>query len=82
MTKPVYKVKVAFGDGQDNGYQYKVGDEYPRYGYTPTDDRIAELIGKNNARGTEIIEVVAVIQVEEPKAEPEKVVKKSKKQWN
>lgn len=50
------RVLKSFMDTQDNKYVYRVGDEYPREGYTPTPERIAELSGKDNALGTPIIQ--------------------------
>lgn len=49
------KVLASFRDKQDNGYIYRIGDEYPREGYTPPPERIEELTGSDNALGTPII---------------------------
>lgn len=44
----MYTVLSEFADLQDGNHIYRVGDEYPRKGYSPTDERIAELsTGKN-----------------------------------
>ena len=66
------KVIKSFYDLQDNDHYYKVGSEYPRKGYKPTDARMEELAGNKNKMG------VALIKVEEPKEEtPTKKTKKS-----
>lgn len=51
-------VKEDFLDGQDNRYIYRTGDTYPREGYVPTEERIAELCGNDNARGRAVIEAL------------------------
>lgn len=55
-----YKVLRYFTDLQDNGHIYKVGDVYPRKGYTPTEDRISELKSKKNRQKIELIQEVEV----------------------
>lgn len=55
----MYKVKEEFVDLKDKCYLYKAGDTYPRKGTNVSDERIAELSGKNNLRGKPIIEKVA-----------------------
>ena len=74
-----YKVITFFTDGTDNGYEYNVGDVYPRKGYTPTPERVAELMSTQNKRG-----VVLIREVQEPKEEikaekPEAVKSEEKK---
>ena len=64
------KVIKHFFDLQDGNFEYKVGDVYPRNGYTATDVRISELAGKNNKAGE------ALIQVEKPKEETKPKKKK------
>lgn len=65
------RVVKQFFDLQDDCYEYKVGDTYPRKGYKATDARIAELAGNKNKLG------VALIEVEQPKEEkPKKQTKK------
>lgn len=62
----MYKVIKAFYDLEDvkktkSGdvyYEYNVGDEYPRKGKEPSEERIAELSGNNNKQGTPLIEFV------------------------
>lgn len=54
----MYKVIKSFIDLQDERYLYKVGDVYPREGYTPTDERIEELSSDKNKQGVELIKKV------------------------
>lgn len=44
----MYTVIESFTDLQDGNYVYISGEPYPRKGYTPSDERIAELAGSNN----------------------------------
>ena len=77
-----YEVINLFTDVQDNGYEYKVGDEYPRKGLKPTEARIRELKGTSNLRGIALIREVAeeVMEVKEAEVEPKKAkAKKVKK---
>lgn len=53
-----YKVVVDFSDFLDGCYEYKAGDEYPRLGFTPTQERIQELASENNSRNKAVIEAV------------------------
>lgn len=73
----MYKAIEYFTDLQDNGYAYKVGDEYPRKGYNPSEDRINELAGKENVRGRAVI--AEEIPVETVAEEEEKPKKRSRK---
>ena len=44
----MYKVLSEFADLQDRNHIYRVGEVYPREGYTPKDERVDELsTGKN-----------------------------------
>ena len=44
----MFTVLSEFADLQDGNHIYCVGDEYPRKGYSPTDERVDELsTGKN-----------------------------------
>ena len=54
----MYKVIKLFTDLQDDNFKYEVGDEYPRVGLEVTDERIAELSGKNNKQGVPLIKKV------------------------
>lgn len=60
----MYKALSYFTDLQDNCYSYKRGDIYPRKGYTPTKERIAELASAKNKRG---VPVIAEIIKDKPK---------------
>jgi hypothetical protein len=50
-----YIVLTRFADLRDGNHIYEAGDDYPRPGYTPTDNRIAELAGKHNRMGEPLI---------------------------
>ena len=51
-----YEVLIDFTDAQDNGTSYRAGkDKYPRAGYDPSAERIAYLLGNQNALGRPII---------------------------
>lgn len=54
----MYKVIKFFHDLQDNKHPYNVGDTYPRKDLKVTDERIAELSGKDNLQGCPLIEKV------------------------
>lgn len=75
----VYKTIKLFTDGKDGGYQYNPGDEYPRKGYTPTPERIAELSSNRNKRGEAMIAEVKDEPKKEEKAEKVEAVKETKK---
>lgn len=66
----MYKVIKFFHDLQDDNHAYNVGDVYPREGVKPTDERIAELSGKENKQGCPLIE-----RVEEKKPANKKAAK-------
>lgn len=51
----MYKVLINFADLKDEKHIYAKGDSYPREGYKPTEERIKELSGNNNAFGQPII---------------------------
>lgn len=59
-----YTVIRHFTDLQDEGYKYKEGDVYPREGYTPSFERIAELSSENNKQKTVLIMAVAAESAE------------------
>ena len=54
----MFRVKKFFTDLQDNGYAYKVGDEFPHEGHTVSPKRLAELSGSKNKRGIPLIEEI------------------------
>lgn len=70
----MYRVIKAFADLQDvkktkSGdlyHEYEIGDEYPRKGLKPSDERIAELFGSNNLQKTPLIEFVEEGEAETP----------------
>ena len=65
----MYKALIDFVDLLDN-HKYHAGDTFPRMGYDPGAERIAQLAGTNNRRGVPVIAEVpkkaAVKPVEEP----------------
>lgn len=69
----MYKALTDFIDLRDNYRKYRAGDTFPRKGYDPGEERIAELASANNKRGRAVIAEVpkkaAVKPVEEPKEE-------------
>ena len=67
-----YKVIHYFTDMHDSGYEYKVGDNYPRLGKTVTEARIKELAGSNNRQKKPLI---AYVEDKPKKAEVVKEVK-------
>lgn len=54
----IYKTIVYFEDLNDNSFPYNVGDKFPREGFEVSDERLNELSGSNNKRGTPLIEKV------------------------
>ncbi len=54
----MYKALEFFTDLQDNNFAYKIGDVYPREGYTPSAERIAELVSCDNKRGNPVIGLI------------------------
>lgn len=52
----MYKVIKDFSDREDNRFVYRAGDIYPRLGYTPSNDRVAGLLGTDNGQGVPLIE--------------------------
>jgi len=59
----MYIVLMEFADLQDGKHVYKPGDEYPRKGYSPTPERVDELLTNKNRLRTPLI------QTEEERAE-------------
>ena len=66
----MYKVIKYFVDLQDSNHEYNAGDVYPREGYTPTAERIAELAGSYNLQKQPLIEKVAEAAKAAPKKKP------------
>lgn len=54
----MYKVVKDFTDLKDNNHVYLAGDIYPRKGVTVSEERVAELAGADNKRGTALIKAV------------------------
>lgn len=54
----MYTVIRRFADLQDEGYIYEAGDTFPRPDFDVTDERIAELAGRNNRAGYPLIAAV------------------------
>ena len=83
----MYRVRKDFFDLQDADHWYTKGDEYPRAGYSPTDERIQGLLGKKNGQREPLIELVEeekvtepeILEPEEQHEEEEKPKKKGKK---
>lgn len=66
-----YTVLSEFADLQDGNHIYRVGDEYPRKGYSPTDERVDELSTGKNLLHKPLIQLVVV---QEPETVVEEVV--------
>ena len=60
-----YKAKIIFRDLQDNEYIYQAGETYPREGYEPSIERVAEVLEKG---GIEPVEPQKELTVKELKA--------------
>lgn len=67
----MYKAIVDFVDLQDN-HKYHVGDVFPRRGYDPGEERIAQLASADNKRGSAVIEEVSEKGADKPVEEPKK----------
>ena len=69
----MYKVIIEFADTLDNKHLYHAGDNYPREGCEPKNERISELSTDKNKLGKAVIEVVAeVVTEEQPKRRTKK----------
>lgn len=78
----MYIVLKNFTDLEDNGHKYTMGEEYPRKGYEPTEERVKALTSGNNKACLKLIKEVKAPKIEEkaePKAEPKKEEPKPKK---
>ena len=81
----MYTVLSEFADLQDGNHIYRVGDEYPRKGYSPTDERVTELSTGKNLLHKPLIQRIAVVEesetvVEEPVTVAEEVVQEAEEQ--
>ena len=73
-----YTVLSEFADLQDGNYIYRVGDEYPRKGYSPTDERVTELSTGKNLLHRPLIQLVHdPVVVQEPESVVQVVVQES-----
>lgn len=54
----MYKVIKSFADLKDNNHTYNVGDSFPRAGVDVSEERFAELSGRQNKQGVPLIEKV------------------------
>jgi len=75
----MYKVLHHFVDLQDDRFEYKAGDKFPRDGLKVTKIRFMELATNKNKRGIPLIEEVAEPKGEGPKAEKPKTDKEPAK---
>lgn len=57
-----YKVIHYFTDLQDFNHPYKVGDTFPRLGVKVSEERLKELLGKNNKQGKPLIQKVEEVK--------------------
>ena len=62
----MWKVIKYFTDLTDNNFPYEVGDAFPRDGLTVTEERLAELAGKNNKQGEPLIKRVKPVEQKAP----------------
>lgn len=67
----MYVVINAFYDLKDDARFYRVGDVFPREGFTVTEERIKELSGDKNRVGHALI-----AEQKAPEKTPEKTVRK------
>lgn len=51
----MFRVIIPFADMYDNGYIYKVGEEFPRAGTSASKKRLEELSSNRNRRGVALI---------------------------
>ncbi len=77
----MYKVITDFIDLQDSNHLYHRGDEYPRAGYSPSEERVDELKSNQNKTRKALIRFSEIPQIEEEQAEeaaqPEEAVSES-----
>jgi hypothetical protein len=74
----MYNVLEYFTDLQDNEYEYKVGDTYPRKGYEPTAERIESLSTDKNVRKRPLIEAIEETSEDEETTEVEETSEEKK----
>lgn len=75
----MYIVLKNFKDLEDGGHKYLMGEEYPRKGYTPTEERIKALSSEDNKACMKLIKEVKATKTEdEPKPAKKKAAPKKK----
>ena len=74
----MYIVLKNFKDLEDGDHKYLMGEEYPRKGYTPTEERIKALSSEDNKACMKLIKEVKATKIE-AKDEPKKTTKKTPK---
>ena len=72
----MFIVLKNFTDLEDGGHKYLMGEEYPRKGYAPSEDRVKALLSGDNKACLKLIQEVKAPKSEEPKEEPKKPAKK------
>lgn len=75
----MYIVLKNFTDLEDNGHKYTMGEEYPRKGYEPTEERVKALTSGNNKAGIKLLKEVKAPKKAEPKEEKPAEAKPKKK---
>lgn len=75
----MYIVLKNFTDLEDNGHKYTMGEEYPRKGYEPTEERVKALTSGNNKAGIKLLKEVKAPKKVEPKEEKPVEAKPKKK---
>ena len=73
-----YTVLSEFADLQDEKHVYGIGDEYPRLGYSPSAERVNELLSGKNLLHRPLIQLVHdPVVVQEPESVVQEVVQES-----
>ena len=62
-----YKALIWLFDKDDNAHEYHPGDKYPRDGYVPSKERLADLLSGNNSTGKPMISGEEPEKEEKPK---------------
>lgn len=66
----MYKVLKKFRDVTDNDFIYEQGSPYPRKGYEPSNERVAELLSDDGEHRSAPLKGFPLIEVEESIEEP------------
>lgn len=66
----MFRVIKKFADLDDKRHIYQVGDEYPREGYKPSEDRVEFLSSDQNKLGAPVIEFVQDVVEESTAKKP------------